>query len=52
MTNTPKSIVRRTGWPTGTSRAIVTPLQPSVAYGSGSPDELDAIYDGDVESYT
>jgi cystathionine gamma-synthase len=52
MTKTSKSIVRRTPWPQGTNRAVVTPLQPSVVYGSGSPDDLDAIYDGDLDGYT
>ena len=43
---TPKSIVRRTGWPTSTSRPVVTPLQPSVVYASPDPDALDAQYSG------
>lgn len=41
----PKSIVRRTGWPSSTSHPIVTPLQPAVAYASPDPDALDAQYD-------
>ena len=44
--DTPKSIVRRTGWPTSTSRPVVTPLQPSVVYASVDPDALDAQYTG------
>lgn len=52
MTKPPKSIVRRTPWPKGTSGTLATPLYPSVAYRAGSPDDLDAIYDGEVESYT
>lgn len=41
---TPTSLVRRTGWPTSTSRPVVTPLQPSVVYASPDPDALDAQY--------
>lgn len=40
----PSSIVRRTAWPTSTSRPVVTPLQPSVVYASPDPDALDAQY--------
>lgn len=42
----PKSLVRRPAWPTSTSRAVVTPLQPSVVYASPDPDALDAQYEG------
>lgn len=41
---TPKSLVRRTGWPESASQPLVTPLQPSVVYTSGNPDALDVIY--------
>ena len=41
---TPKSLVRRTGWPESASKPLVTPLQPSVVYTSGDPDALDVIY--------
>ena len=44
MTDHPSSIVRRTDWPTSTSRPVVTPLQPSVVYASPDPDGLDAQY--------
>ena len=44
MTDTPRTIVRRTPWPDTVSRAVVTPLQPSVVYASDSPDALDAQY--------
>ncbi len=47
----PKSLVRRTGWPTSTSRPVVTPLQPSVVYASPDPDALDAQYE-DGSGYT
>lgn len=42
----PRSLVRRTGWPTSTSRPVVTPLSPSVVYASDDPDALDAQYEG------
>lgn len=42
----PDSLVRRTGWPTSTSRPVVTPIQPSVVYASPDPDALDAQYEG------
>lgn len=51
MIETPKSLVRRTGWPTSTSRPVVTPLQPSVVYASPDPDALDAQY-ADGTGYT
>ncbi|NBR52764.1 MAG: aminotransferase class I/II-fold pyridoxal phosphate-dependent enzyme [Rhodobacteraceae bacterium] len=41
---TPKSLVRRTGWPESASQPLVTPLQPSVVYTSGDPDALNVIY--------
>ena len=44
MSDTPPSIVRRTAWPSSTSRPVVTPLQPSVVYASPDPDALDAQY--------
>ncbi|MDG1117136.1 MAG: aminotransferase class I/II-fold pyridoxal phosphate-dependent enzyme [Flavimaricola sp.] len=48
----PKSLVRRTSWPTSTSRPVVTPLQPSVVYASPDPDALDAQYtDGTGYTY-
>ena len=48
----PPTLVRRTAWPASVSRAVVTPLQPSVVYASQSPDELDAQYAGEVKGYT
>ncbi|MFC2967449.1 trans-sulfuration enzyme family protein [Acidimangrovimonas pyrenivorans] len=47
-----ETLVRRTGWPDSVSRAVATPIQPSVVYASDSPDELDAQYAGDVAGYT
>ncbi len=52
MSETPKTIVRRTPWPTSSSRAVVTPLQPSVVYSSASPDALDDQYEGRAQGYT
>ncbi len=46
------TLVRRTPWPDSVSRAVVTPLQPSVVYASETPDTLDAQYDGLTHGYT
>jgi len=51
MTTPPKSLVRRTQWPTSVSRPVVTPLQPSVVYASPDPDALDAQY-ADASGFT
>ncbi len=51
MSDTPKSLVRRTHWPTSVSRPVVTPLQPSVVYASPDPDALDAQY-ADASGFT
>lgn len=48
----PENLVRRTPWPDSVSRAVVTPLQPSVVYASADPDQLDAQYEGRVAGYT
>jgi len=52
MSETPNSIVRRTPWPDSSSRAVVTPLQPSVVYASDSPDALDDQYEGRAKGFT
>jgi len=52
MSDTPKTLVRRTPWPASSSRAVVTPLQPSVVYASASPDALDDQYMGRAKGYT
>lgn len=52
MSQPPKSIVRRTGWPSSVSRPVVTPLQPSVVYASPDPDALDEQYNGVTSGYT
>ncbi|MBC7141771.1 MAG: PLP-dependent transferase [Rhodobacteraceae bacterium] len=48
----PENMVRRPPWPDSVSRAVVTPLQPSVVYASSDPDQLDAQYEGRVAGYT
>lgn len=48
----PDTLVRRTPWPASISRSVGTPLQTSVVYASGDPDELDAQYGGKVAGYT
>lgn len=47
-----ETLVRRTPWPESSSRAVVTPLQPSVVYASETPDALDAQYEGRAKGYT
>lgn len=39
-------------WPESSSRAVGTPLQPSVVYASDNPDHLDAQYGGVRPGYT
>lgn len=46
------NLVRRTAFPSSVSRAVVTPLQPSVVYSSPDPDALDAQYEGQAQGYT
>ncbi len=46
------TLIRRTPWPESSSRALGTPIQPSVVYVSESPDALDAQYDGSRPGYT
>ena len=48
----PANLVRRTPWPASVSRAVGTPLQPSVVYASQTPDQLDLQYQGQVKGYT
>jgi cystathionine gamma-synthase len=48
----PANLVRRTAWPASVSRAVGTPLQPSVVYASDTPDQLDQQYQGQVKGYT
>jgi cystathionine gamma-synthase len=52
MNDTPDNLVRRTAFPASVSRAVVTPLQPSVVYASPDPDTLDAQYEGGAHGYT
>ena len=51
MTDDPRSVVRRQGWPESASRPVVTPLSPSVVYASEGPDALDAQYEGRAPGY-
>jgi len=51
MSDTP-SLIRRTPWPASVSRAVVTPLQPSVVYASPDPDTLDSQYEGVNPGFT
>ena len=46
------NLVRRTPFPDSVSRAVVTPLQPSVVYASPDPDALDGQYEGRSHGYT
>ncbi|MCY4335706.1 MAG: aminotransferase class I/II-fold pyridoxal phosphate-dependent enzyme [Litoreibacter sp.] len=48
----PDNLVRRAGFPASVSRAVTTPLQPSVVYASPDPDTLDAQYEGRAQGYT
>lgn len=47
-----ESLVRRMAWPESASRAVGTPIQPSVVYASPDPDTLDAQYEGRLPGYT
>lgn len=48
MTDTP----RRAPLPTGASRPVASPIQPSVVYASADPEMLDAQYGGALMGYT
>ncbi len=48
----PDNLVRRQEFPASVSRAVVTPLQPSVVYASPDPDTLDAQYEGSLAGFT
>lgn len=52
MRNSTGSLVRPTPLPGSASRPLVTPLSPSVAYASDTPDMLDAQYEGQLQGYT
>ena len=52
MRNAKGSLIRPTGLPESASRPLVTPLSPSVAYASDTPDTLDAQYEGRLQGYT
>ncbi|WP_095589665.1 trans-sulfuration enzyme family protein [Actibacterium ureilyticum] len=42
----------RPDWPASISSPLVNPIQPSVVYRAGSPDDLDAQYAGETQGYT
>jgi len=48
----PPSFIRNAPWPGGAERSLGTPLQPSVAYVSESPDTLDDVYEARTSGYT
>src|SRR6056297_2077084 len=48
----PETLIRRTPFPASVSRAVATPLQPSVVYASPSIDMLHAQYEGRASGYT
>ena len=52
MTRKITSITRRTPIPPSASRPVVTPIYPSVVYGSDDADALDAQYEGRVAGYS
>ena len=51
MTDRP-NLIRRTPFPPSVSRAVATPLQPSVVYSSPDPDALDDQYEGRAKGFT
>ena len=48
----PQTLVRRMPLREGVSRAVVTPIQPSVVYASPSIETLHAQYEGRAQGYT
>jgi cystathionine gamma-synthase len=48
----PTTLVRRTEFPSSSSRAIVTPIQQSVVYASTSVNALEGQYQGESKGYT
>lgn len=52
MNDTIKPALRGTPFPGGDTRAIGTPMQPSVVYASQDPDALDAVYEGRAAGYS
>jgi len=52
MRNSKGSLVRPVPLPESASRPLVTPLSPSVAYASDTPDTLDDQYEGRLQGYT
>ena len=52
MTKPDTPHIRRQPWPDSISRPLNSPIQPSVVYAAGSPDDLDAQYAGQTQGYT
>ncbi|MGA0924232.1 MAG: PLP-dependent transferase, partial [Lutimaribacter sp.] len=52
MRKDPSTLMRPERLPESASWPVVTPLMPSVVYGSDTPDRLDAQYEGRVAGYT
>ncbi len=52
MHKDPSTLMRPERLPHSASWPVVTPLMPSVVYGSDTPDALDAQYEGRVAGYT
>ena len=52
MKNSRSSLMRPDLLPESASHPVVTPLQPTVVYGSDTPDMLDAQYEGGLSGYT
>ena len=52
MSDDHKSLVRRSIRPQSASRPLVTPIYPSTAYASDTPDMLDAQYAGEIDGFT
>ncbi|MCF6231779.1 MAG: PLP-dependent transferase [Rhodobacteraceae bacterium] len=52
MRNAKGSLVRPVPLPASASWPLVTPLSPSVAYASDTPDALDDQYEGRLQGYT
>ena len=52
MRNSKNTLIRPESLPASTSRPLVTPLSPAVAFASDTPDMLDAQYEGRESGYT
>lgn len=52
MTRNSQDPIRRTVFPASSSRAVASPIMPSVVYASDTPDALDDQYEGRAKGYT